>query len=206
MTQATEAGSVYQTAELRALSEVAKSNGLYLHMDGARFAKAAAALGDSPADMTWRSGVDILSLGATKNGLAIGEAIVVFNKSLRAGLDARIKQAGQLASKMRFMSGAWTALLNDDCWLRHARHANAMAPLLSDRLRETEAVRVAVPATTNMVFVDMPQGLAQTLHGRGWHFYEFFQPNRYRLVTSWDTPAEAIEDFIADLRLAARAA
>jgi threonine aldolase len=127
LTQATEVGTVYSLAELRALTEEARRYGLRVHMDGARFANAVASLNVSPAEATWKSGVDVLCFGGTKNGIAIGEAVVFFDRELAKEFDYRCKQGGQLASKMRFLSAPWTGLLKDGAWLKHARHANAMA-------------------------------------------------------------------------------
>ncbi len=129
LTQATEVGSVYTPDEIRAISATCKELGLNLHMDGARFSNACAFLGCSPADLTWKAGVDVLCFGGTKNGMAVGEAILFFNRTLAEDFDYRCKQAGQLASKMRFLSAPWVGLLENDAWLKHARHANHCAQI-----------------------------------------------------------------------------
>ncbi len=134
LTQATEWGTVYRPDEIRALAERARGHGLRLHMDGARLANAVARLGCRPADVTWRAGVDILSLGLTKNGAMAAEAVVVFDPALAIGLAERRKRGGHLLSKMRFLSAQLAAMLEDGLWLRHAAHANAMADRLATAL------------------------------------------------------------------------
>ena len=133
ISQSTETGRVYTVEELRALSSVCRKHGLRLHMDGARFANACASLGCSPADLTWRSGVDVLCFGGTKNGMAVGEAILFFNRKLAEDFDYRCKQAGQLASKMRFLAAPWVGMLESGAWLRNAIHANDSARYLADQ-------------------------------------------------------------------------
>ena len=130
LTNATELGTVYTTAEVAALTEAARRHGLTVHMDGARFANALAHLGCAPADLSWRAGVDVLCLGGVKNGLAVGEAVLFFDRALAKEFEWRVKQAGHLNSKMRLVTAPWVALLEDDLWLRNARHANAMATRL----------------------------------------------------------------------------
>src|SRR6266481_3105339 len=127
LTQATELGTVYSLDELRALTDAARRFHLRVQMDGARFANAVVSLGVTPKELTWESGVDVLCFGGTKNGLAVGEAVVFFNPELAREFDYRCKQGGQLASKMRFLSAPWVGLLQEGAWLRHARHANTMA-------------------------------------------------------------------------------
>ena len=134
ISQSTETGRVYTLEELRALSSACAKHGLRLHMDGARFANACASLGCSPAELTWRSGVDVLCFGGTKNGMAIGEAILFFNRELAEDFDYRCKQAGQLASKMRFLAAPWVGMLDSGAWLRNAEHANAGARYLAVNL------------------------------------------------------------------------
>ena len=129
--QTTETGTVYRPDELAALSSEARANGLRLHMDGARFANAVAALGAKPADLTWRAGVDVLCFGGTKMGLPIGEAVVFFDRDLSAEFAWRCKQAGQLASKMRFLSAPWLGMLKNEAWLHRSAHANRMATRLA---------------------------------------------------------------------------
>ena len=132
LTQSTEVGTVYTVEEVRAIAAIAKRRHLKVHMDGARFANAVAALDVHPSEITWRAGVDVLCFGGTKNGLPVGEAVVFFDRSLADDFAYRLKQAGQLASKMRFISAPWLGLLDNDVWLRNARHANAMARLAAN--------------------------------------------------------------------------
>jgi len=204
LTQSTEWGTVYTVEELRGLTGVARRHGLAVQMDGARFANAAAALGarggGSPADITWRAGVDVLCFGGTKNGMNMTEAVVFFNRELAREFDYRCKQAGQLASKMRFLSSQWAGMLQDGAWLRRAGHANAMAARLAAALQAIPQVRILVEPEVNAVFVEMDPAAAEALHGRGWHFYNFIGAHGYRLMCSWDTRESDVDTFVADLR------
>ncbi|MFC9504167.1 threonine aldolase family protein [Streptomyces sp. NPDC057002] len=157
ITQATETGSGYTLDELHTLGPIAKEAGLRLHMDGARFAGAVAALGFSPAETTWRAGVDLLSFGATKNGTMTADAIVVFARSLTAELAFRAKRAGQLASKTRFHAAQFEASLTDELWLRNASHANAMAARLQEGLKAIPEVGALGAADANILFGRLPQ-------------------------------------------------
>jgi threonine aldolase len=204
LTQSTEWGTVYTVDELKALTSVAKRHGLAVHMDGARFANAAAALaardGCRPADFTWRAGVDVLCFGGTKNGMNTSEAVVFFNKPLAHEFDYRCKQAGQLASKMRFLSAQWVGMLQDGAWLRHAAHANRMAQKLAAALRTIPQVDILVEPEVNALFAGMPPKVAEALHARGWHFYNFIGAHGYRLMCSWDTRDADLDAFVADLK------
>ena len=203
LTQSTELGTVYRPDELRALADVAHRHGLAVHMDGARFANAVAALGVTPAELSWRAGIDVLCFGGTKNGLSTSEAVVFFNHDLAREFDFRCKQAGQLCSKMRYLSAQWTGVLQDGAWLRHAAHANACARRLAAGLTSTPGIRLALPVEANAVFAELPPALAAALQARGWVFYSFIGAHGYRLMCSWDTRAEAIDAFLADARTAA---
>ncbi len=139
ITQSTETGRVYTLAELRAIAEECRAQGLSLHMDGARFANACASLGCSPAEMSWKSGVDVLCFGGAKNGMAIGEAVLFFDRGPAADFDYRCKQAGQLASKMRFLSAPWVGMLESGAWLRNAAHATDARGSSRPRLTEFRA-------------------------------------------------------------------
>jgi threonine aldolase len=206
VTQATEVGTVYSLAELRTLTEEARRFGLRVQMDGARFANAVAALNVSPAEATWKSGVDVLCFGGTKNGIAIGEAVVFFNHDLAQEFDYRCKQGGQLASKMRFLSAPWTGMLKDGVWLKHARHANAMARRLEAGLRTIPQIKVAYAVDTNSVFANIPDPLVSAMHARGWKFYTHVGGwAEARLMCSWDTTPEDVDNFLADLRQLAEA-
>ena len=167
ISQTTEWGSVYQTDEIAALAAVARTHGLALHMDGARFANALAAVGaDSgahAADMTWRAGVDVLSLGGTKCGLNTTEAVVFFQPQLAAEFDYRGKQGAQLASKMRFQTSQWVGVLESGAWQRHAAHANASAGRLAASLRSELALSPLRPVEANAVFVELDPAVAEEI-------------------------------------------
>jgi threonine aldolase len=201
LTQATEVGTVYSVSEIQVLAETARKFGLHLQMDGARFANAVAALGVKPADITWRAGVDVLCFGGSKNGIALGEAVIFFNRELAQDFDYRCKQGGQLASKMRFLSAPWLGMLKDGAWLRHAAHANAMARRLGVGLKGIAGVEVTHPVESNAVFAKIPAPAEAALHNRGWHFYTgVITPDESRLMCSWDTTEDDVDAFVADLR------
>ncbi len=202
VTQATEVGTVYTPDELDRIAAMARKLGLRLHMDGARLANAIASLGVAPKELTWKAGIEVLSFGGTKNGGLIGEAVVFFNIDLAHEFEYRCKQAGHLASKMRFLSAPWVGMLTGDAWLKHARHANHMAALLEKRLLEIEGVRTLFPRQANSVFVQLPDGAAERMHELGWKFYTFIGAGGCRFMCSWDTQEQDIQDFVADLRQA----
>ncbi len=198
ITQPTELGTTYAPADVAALCDVAHELGLRVHMDGARFANAVASTGATPAELTWRAGVDVLCLGGSKNGMAVGEAVVFFDRRLSEEFAARCKQAGQLASKMRFLAAPWAGVLGGGAWLRHAAHANAMARRLAEGLARCPAARVLHPVQANSVFLDLPAGAADALRARGWVFYSFIGGGG-RLMCSWDTAAADVDALLADL-------
>lgn len=203
LTQSTEFGTVYSAAELAAISAAAHGHGLAVHMDGARFANAVAALGTTPRAVTWEAGIDVLSLGGTKNGLPFGEAVVFFDRELARHFEYRRKQSGQLASKMRFLSAPWVGALRDGAWLRHAAHANAMAAELERGLREIPGLTIAHPRQANAVFVAIPSAVETALRAKGWLFYSDVDPSgAARLMCSWDTAAEDVAAFLSDARAA----
>ncbi len=207
LSQTTEWGTLYEPHEIAALSALAHAHGLSVHMDGARFANALAALhgrGVTPADLSWRAGVDALSLGGTKNGLNTTEAVVFFNTALAAEFQYLAKQAGQLASKMRFQSSQWVGVLEGGAWLESALHANAMARQLADALRAIPGVALCRPVEANAVFVELEPALAAAMAARGWHFHRMGAAG-HRLMCSWATAVADIEAFAADLRQACRA-
>lgn len=204
LTQATELGTVYTVDEVRGIAAIAKRRHLKVHMDGARFANAVAALGCHPSDVTWRAGVDVLCFGGTKNGLPVGEAVVFFDRALSEDFAYRVKQAGQLASKMRFISAPWVGLLENDVWLRNARHANAMAQKLHAAICEIPGVKVLHPPQVNSVFAQLPQRAIDRLYANGWKFYQFIAGGGCRLMCAWDTTDEAVNAFAADLAAAVR--
>jgi threonine aldolase len=170
-------------------------------MDGARFANAVASLNCSPRKITWEIGVDVLCFGGTKNGAAAGELVIFFNKEVSREFDYRVKQAGQLGSKMRFLAAPWLGLLGRDVWLRNAQHANRAARQLAQDLQCKAKVEVVFPVEANAVFVRMDDGLVRGLQARGWQFYKFIEPDVYRLMCSWSTTESDIGDFIRDVTL-----
>jgi len=199
LTQATELGTVYTADEIGALCDMARSHGLRVHMDGARFANAVARLECAPAQLSWRAGVNVLCMGGVKNGLAVGEAVLFFDKELAAEFEWRVKQAGHLNSKMRFITAPWVALLEDGTWLRNARQANAMAARLSKRITNLPGVRLLAPVQSNGVFVELSPALQVALRDRGWHFYTFLGDTGCRLMCAWDTTPDTVDRFAADL-------
>ena len=200
VSQATEIGTVYQVAEIAALHETAARFNLRIHMDGARFANAVESLGEKPAELTWKNGVDVLCFGGTKNGMPMGEAIIFFNRDLAQDFDFHCKQAGQLASKMRMISAPWAGMLETGAWMHCAAQANAAARKLEQRLREFRQVQILFPREANSVFVEMPPSAVDGLHAIGWRFYSFIGVGGARFMCSWDTSDETIDALIADLQ------
>ena len=197
--QATEFGTVYTRDEIAALTELARANELFVHMDGARFANAITSLNCAPRTITWEIGVDVLCFGGTKNGTAAGELVIFFNKQVSREFDYRLKQAGQLGSKMRFLAASWLGLLAGDVWLQNARHANRAARQLAQNLQSEANVEIVFPVQANAVFARMDEQLVRGLHARGWRFYKFIEPDVYRLMCSWSTTEEQISNLIADV-------
>lgn len=200
LTQSTEHGTLYTSDEIHVLATLAHNHGLAVHMDGARFANAGAASSASPADLTWRAGVDVLSFGGTKNGLLSTEAVVFFNRDLARDFAYRVKQSGQLASKQRFASAQWCAILEEGAWLRHAAHANAQTQKLAAALRALPGVSLVLEPEVNAVFVTLAPAVAQAMFSRGWRFDPFIGDDGYRLMCSWDTRDTDITAFVVDLR------
>ena len=205
LTQATELGTVYTRDELSELTAVARRQGLRVHMDGARFANAVARLGCRPADISWRAGVDVLCFGGVKNGLAVGECVVFFDCALAEEFIWRLKQAGQLNSKMRLVSAAWLGLLDKEVWLANARHANAMADRLAAKIRRLPGVKIMAPVESNAVFAEIAPGVQAALRRNGWQFYTFLGATGCRLMCAWDTEAAIVDRFAADVAEAAGA-
>jgi threonine aldolase len=200
ITQATELGTVYRGDEIERIAEFARQRSLFVHMDGARFANAVVALDCAPKAITWEAGVASLCLGGTKNGTAAGELVIFFKKELAREFDYRAKQAGQLASKMRFLAAPWAGLLNNDVWLENARRANGHAKMLAKKLTDALRLKPVFPCEASAVFLRLPDQLVAQLHGRGWHFYKFIEPDVYRLMCSWSVTEEDIDDFIKDVK------
>lgn len=198
LTNVTEAGTVYSPSEINALTALAKAKGLPCHLDGARFANALVASGATPAEMTWKAGIDVLSLGGTKNGCLGVEGVVLFDPAKAWELELRRKRAGHLFSKNRFLAAQMEAYLTDGLWLRLARQANATAERLRQGMRAKGAT---IPeCTANMLFPDWHEGTHERLEAAGAVYYRFPAPQgceRARLVTSWSTTEEDVDRFLA---------
>ena len=205
ITQPTETGQVYTLDEIRALSATCRELGLRLHMDGARFANACAALGCSPGEMTWGSGVDVLCFGGTKNGMAAGEAILFFDPALALDFDYRCKQAGQLASKMRFLAAPWVGMLESGVWLSNAAHGNDCARRLASAIADLPGVEPMFPVEANAVFLRAPEPVLEGLRARGWRFYTFIGGGA-RFMFAWDADMARVDTLVDDLRAAVREA
>jgi threonine aldolase len=195
LTQATERGTLYPVDEVAAICATAAGHGLRVHLDGARFANAVAALGCSPADVTWRAGVGVLSLGAIKNGGLSSEAVVAFDPAVAAELHYRTKRAGQVSSKMRFQSAQLIAYLTDGLWLRLAAHSNRTMARLADGLAGL-GVRLADRPEANIAVVHVDAATADRLRAAGLLFYDL-GPGAIRLVTSWQTTDEDVDATLA---------
>jgi len=198
ITQATETGRVYSLTELAGLADACRRHHLLLHMDGARFANACASLGCSPADLSWRSGIDVLCFGGTKNGMAIGEAVLFFDRTLATDFDYRCKQAGQLASKMRFLSAPWVGMLESGAWLHNAEHANRCARHFATRVRDIPGVSIAQPVEANAVFLEASDPIFERLRDRGWKFYTFIG-GAARFMFAWDNDLKRVDELADDL-------
>jgi threonine aldolase len=206
----TEFGTVYSPEDVRAIATTAHDMGYRVHMDGARFANAVAALNCDPRDITSRAAVDALSFGGTKNGLAFGEAVVFFPQGDRRAFQQAVhafpfhrKATGHLLSKHRFVSAPFAATLADGSWLQHARHANAMAMELARGLSKL-GLSPRFPVQANAVFVTLPEHVDAALQRRGHGYYPFGDPEwkLTRLMCSFDTTAEDVRNFLADVESA----
>jgi threonine aldolase len=199
LTQATEAGTVYRAGEIAAIAEVAREHHLRVHMDGARFANALAFLQLSPAEATWRAGVEVLSFGASKNGALAAEMVILFDRSLAHAFEFRRKRAGHLFSKMRFLTAQFEAYLTDGLWLRLATRANGLARRLADGLARLPGVHLCYPVEANEVFVDLPEPVIAGLLAEGFQFYRWpgAHPHRVRLVAAFNTEEAHITALIA---------
>jgi len=206
LTQGTECGTVYSASELKALCDTAHEAGLSVHLDGARFANAVAATGASPAELSWKAGVDALCFGGTKNGCIAAEAVIFFDPAKAADFEFRRKRAGHLWSKMRFIAAQFEAYLENDLWLRLASHANEKAKILSSGLVAIEGVEVSYATEINEVFVCFPDGVAEKLREQGATFYPWITPGDpangrlQRLICSYRTSDEDIDIFLASVK------
>ncbi|MCW0001877.1 low specificity L-threonine aldolase [Pararhizobium sp. YC-54] len=208
ITQATELGTVYSPGQIGEISNVSKKFGMYLHMDGARFANAVASLNVSPAELTWKAGVDVLCFGATKNGALSAEGVLVFNKDIGEDLAYRVKRSGHLTSKSRFISAQWLTYLSNDLWLKNARWANKMAQRLSTELGRLPCAKIVYPTEANEVFVSVNNRTLEALTSKGVKFslWSAGETNVLRFVTSFNTPEAdvdaCIRAFAADTLIA----
>jgi threonine aldolase len=202
ITQPTETGRLYSVEEVQAISAACKAHGLLLHMDGARFANACASLGRSPAELSWKCGVDVLCFGGTKNGMSVGEAVLFFDRALAIDFDYRCKQAGQLASKMRFLAAPWVGMLKSGTWLTNAQHANRCARYFAERVADIPNVTIVSTAEANTVFLEAADEILERLRSRGWKFYTFIG-GAARFMFSWDTDLKRVDDLLCDLRACA---
>ena len=198
ITQASDLGTVYPVAEIRAVAEIAKRRGLKVHMDGARFANALARLECSPAEMSWRAGVDILSFGATKNGGALCDAIVVFNPELADGLAVQLRRAGQVWSKMRFASAQLMAYVENGLWLQLAAASNAVAARIAGGIEAVPGLRLVAPVEVNELFLELPGAAMDALEREGFQFYRR-SPTLARFVCRFDTSEAEADALIAAL-------
>lgn len=200
ISQSTELGTVYSLAELKALCDFAHANGMYVHLDGARISNAVAALGVSLKEATVDCGIDIMSFGGTKNGLLIGEAVLIFNEELKANAPYFHKQTGQLFSKNRFIAAQFAALLSNDLWLRMATHANKMAQLLAKEVSQLYKVKITQRVNANAIFVIIPVEVIQPLRAQ-YPFYEWdAATHEQRWMCSFDTTEEEVLGFVKALK------
>ena len=200
ITQSTELGTLYTIDEIKALASLAHSHNMYLHMDGARLANAAVALGCTFREMTTDCGVDCLSFGGTKNGMLMGESMVLLTPALDVDMKYRRKQMTQLCSKMRFVAAQYEAYLTTGLWRRNAEHSNRMAQLLYEALKDVPQAKVLYPVQVNSVFVQLPREVWQTLQ-QDYFFYDWNEArNEVRWMCSFDTPEQDISDFIEALK------
>ncbi len=199
LTQATDLGAVYSLDEIRGVAEVAKRRGLKLHMDGARFANALARLGCSPAEPTWRSGIDIMSFGATKNGGALCDAIVVFTPEIAETLAVQLRRAGQVWSKMRFASAQLIAYVENGLWLDIARASNAIATRIAAGLCELPGAGLLAPVEANEIFLELPSAAMDALESDGFQFYRR-SPSLARFVCRFDTTGAEADALVEALR------
>lgn len=200
ITQSTELGTLYTLEEIKALADLAHSYNMYLHVDGARLANAAVAMGCTFKEMTTDLGVDILSFGGTKNGMMMGESVIVLNPALDVELKYRRKQMSQLCSKMRFIAAQYEAYLTTGLWRRNAEHSNHMAQLLYNAVKDIPQVEVQYPVQVNSVFVKLPHDVWTGLQ-QDYFFYDWDEANDIvRWMCSFDTTEQDIQDFVAALK------
>jgi len=197
ITQLCETGEAYQLDEISAISETAHKHNLKMHMDGARFANALVSLGVTPAEMTWKSGIDVLSFGATKNGCIAAEAIIFFKPELVGNLPFLLKRSGHLLSKMRFVSAQLDAYISNDVWLRNAKHANKMGKKLSEGLNTNPKIELAYQTQANEVFAKFPRPIIEHLNSEGYKMNEEeLDGKAVRLVAAWNTKESDVDQLL----------
>ena len=200
ITQVCETGEVYELDEIKKIADVAHKHKLNMHMDGARFANALVALNCTPAEMTWKSGIDVLSFGATKNGCIAAEAIIFFKPELVGNISFLMKRAGHLLSKMRFISAQLDAYISNDVWLKNAKQANEMGKKLSDGLVKHNSIKLAYPTQANEVFAKFPREMIEHLNSLGYKMNEDeLDGQAVRLVAAWNTQNSDVESFLESI-------
>jgi threonine aldolase len=200
ISQPTELGTLYSVDEIKEICDFAHANNLVVHVDGARIANAVAAMNVSVNEMITDTGVDLLSFGGTKNGMMYGEALVVLNKRLSANIKYFRKQAMQLSSKMRFISAQFTALLNNNLYIRLAKHSNDMTKLLQSKLNEISQIKITRPIETNAIFAKVPVSLIEPLREKYFFYTWNEEENEVRWMTSFDTTEEDVESFVSCIK------
>ena len=197
ITQVCETGEVYQLDEIKKISDVAHNHNLNIHMDGARFANALVSLDVTPAEMTWKSGIDVLSFGATKNGCLAADAIIFFKKDLVGNVAFLMKRAGHLLSKMRFVSAQLDAYISNDVWIKNAKHANKMGKRLSEGLNTHSDINLSFPTEANEIFATFPKNKIDHLNSEGYTINEDeWDGKDVRLVTAWNTKDNDVDEFL----------
>ncbi len=197
ITQLCETGVAYNLDEIKKISEITHKHDLNIHMDGARFANALVSLNCTPAEMTWKSGIDVLSFGATKNGCLAAEAIIFFKPELVGNLAFLMKRAGHLLSKMRFVSAQLDAYISNEVWLKNAKHANTMGKKLSQGLLKHKNIELAYPTDANEVFVKIPKNIIDQLNSHGYKINDDeWEDKAVRLVAAWNTHPDDVESFL----------
>ena len=200
ITQVCETGEVYELDEIKKIADVANKHKLNMHMDGARFANALVTLNCTPAEMTWKSGIDVLSFGATKNGCIAAEAIIFFKPELVGNISFLMKRAGHLLSKMRFVSAQLDAYISNDVWLKNAKQANEMGKKLSDGLVKHNSIKLAYPTQANEVFAKFPREMIEHLNSLGYKMNEDeLDGQAVRLVAAWNTQNSDVESFLESI-------
>ena len=196
ITQSTEMGTLYTIEELKEICDFSHKNNLFVHLDGARIANAAAALKCNFADITWKAGIDALSFGGTKNGLMFGEAVIFFNPSLAANVPFIRKQSAQLHSKMRYISAQYKAYFENELWRSNALHANKMAAILSEKVSKISAIKLTQKVQVNSVFATIPKEWIEPLQNKSFFYVWDDEKSEVRWMTAFDTTEDDIEGFV----------